>query len=436
MTGQRSRRAVLAGVGSAVAALAGCSALSGGSGRAYDRDSLGRIVDDASRPHPVEFPFVVTDEQLRAHRDRIRAQVDTVPSDPSVPNEAVARELRERRESVRQRLDAVGTDEPPHRRLDRLRELRRQAAQLREAYLAATDDIDAGQVRRRRDEVRDRLSAFRAAWDYRGEGPVDAVAANAELEGHVSRVTHELEPWPPFPESVTAVPEGVGYIVGKIETAAATLTDAERFRGRLADRATGRYRPAMMATATWLRRRCRDQAASFEAVLEADGLPVDRDAADSPADHLYNLAVDAARGYTNEGLLEEIGEEGYAGAVRYATQRRAVLRALESVATQVDAGTDDPNPAVPADPSVREIEAAREQAVGAYRRAIGTAPEPIATRTVTPAYTELTRADLDVENGTTRGYELFAQYRYVTAYARATVETTAEVTHLLRSAAE
>ncbi|WP_324758431.1 hypothetical protein [Haloarcula montana] len=437
MTEERSRRAVLAGVGGSLVALTGCSALPGGDGsRSYDRERLGRVLDDTSLPDRAEFPFPVPQAQLQAHRDRIRTQIDAVPAKPSVPNEAIAREIRERRETLSERLKSIEEERPAYRRLATLRDIRGQAGELRGLSLAATDAIERRQITEQRDDLRDRLAAFRAAWDYRGDGPVDAVAANAELEALLDRAVHELEPWPLFPDSAVAVPERVGYIAGKLEAAAAVIDDAEQFRNRLANRSTGRYRSALMATATWLRRRTRDQAARFESVLAADTLPVDRDAVDSPADHLHNLAAETARNYTNDELLDRIGEGGYADAVRYAAQRRTALRALSTVSRQIGVGEGDAAPSVPSDPSLGEIANARERAIQAYRNATDSGVDPVATLTITPAYTELSQADLDVENGTDRGYALFAQYWYVEKYARATAEITGEVTHLLRSAAE
>jgi hypothetical protein len=125
-----SRRQLLAGLGTTgVAILAGCSGLpfsDDSEDVTLPPDVVGSITWPES-PFPVEIPASLTE----AHDERVRELLAAVPDDPSIPNRAIAEELRSERERVTERLDNDIDDPWPTDELSEWRSLRKAAAAVR-----------------------------------------------------------------------------------------------------------------------------------------------------------------------------------------------------------------------------------------------------------------------------------------------------------------
>lgn len=433
-----SRRALIAAGGGGVAALAGCSVRIGAD-ETIDDERLRGLASTRPLTTPHRFPFRVTDEMFTRHRTRARELVESVPASPDVPNQLVRDAIESRREQLSRRLPARGEstptgsgergsdgeDEPADWRLSELRERRAKAGDLQGTYRAATGAVAASDVRRRRDRLRDRLAEFRTAWTYRGTGPLAAVHRNHELETLVSGVEHELEPWPPFPSSPAADVDEVGHLVRKLEAAAAALDDVEAFRRQ--QPADGQsYRPAMFATATWLRRRARREAESVEQYRDAGRSAFDRDLGDSVARHLFDASADVIRRYTNGELLESIDREQYAGAVLFAGTRRAAVTTFARIVADIEGGWEE-------DVSVTAIDNRRTRAREAVEAARDGTPDAL-VEVHAPAYGALRDGVEALERG--NGQAALARFEYARRCATVAADATGEVAFLLRSAAE
>ncbi|WP_372480677.1 hypothetical protein ACAH01_06960 [Halomicrobium sp. HM KBTZ05] len=344
-----TRRRALGTTGTILAALAGCSTLS--TGTRYDEERLRDIAEEAIPDPSIQFPFTTPSSMIAFHRDRARAFLEQVPESVSLPNAATARSIENERSALADRVDSESreaddsdgeSDEDsrrtPRERLFDWRRNRVEAARLLGRYRAATGDIERSALRERRDAIRSDRADFVAAHEYRSTDPTSAVHQHLVLESMLRTVTRELEPYPPFPEAPTADPDEVGYLVGKMVRAEATLSDARRYRDQLPDDGDS-YRPAMMATATWLRRRARRTETALERYLEQGVSALDGDVSGTPRESWFRVAREIARDHSNSELLDAIGESSYAGAVLEAGRRRTALSTLETVVDEIEGGT-------------------------------------------------------------------------------------------------
>jgi len=447
MTG-RSRRGVLAGAGAGLAALAGCS-VSLGTDETADGEALRRLADEERFERPYPHPLSIPDAMVTRHRERARALLDGVPVETDIPNELIATRIERERERLAERLDAGasgaespdgqddagdaggpdGDDGATASARDRLREARRrrrEAAALRGTYRAATGGIDRADVERRRDAQRGRLAAFRAAWDYRAAAPVRAALVHAHLENLVDGAEHALTPWPQFPADPAADVEQVGYIAEKVEEAAAALDDLERYREQVAGERTTGYRPALMAAATWLRRRARREAFRHEAYLDEGVEAFDRDLGESVARYRFVIAREVAREYSNRDLIDRIDAGGYANAVLFAATRRAAVTALAASVEAVE--SDETGGEV----SVQRIEAARRRAREAIETALDRGPVGLLARLLGPAFTALDEARRELEHGASgTPARALGGYRYAAEFAETAADAADELAFLL-----
>ena len=372
-----TRRGALAVAGTTFAALAGCSALSTGS--EYDQRQLREIGERPVPDSSYSYPFTVPTSMIDFHRERTVALLEQVPESVSLPNAATASEIENDRTALSDHVEtATGEDggqddgsesenvenddgqAPPYRRLFEWRQNRVEAASLLGRYRAATGEINRAALRQRRVAIRSARSDFVAAHEYRGSDPERAVYRHQSLEGVLRNVGRELEPYPPFPDEPTDDPDTVGSLVEKVVRAKALLTDVRRFREQLPAEGTS-YRPAMMATATWLRRRTRLTETKLERYLENGSDAFERDISGTTADVWFGVARDSARDHSNSDLVGAIGESSYATAVIEAGLRRTALSTLETVVDGIESGRFDETP------SADELGSLRETAVEAVQ---------------------------------------------------------------------
>mgnify|MGYP000504203474 FL=1 len=228
----RSRRTVLAGLGAiGVAGVSGCAALPFGNDQSDNEDVSLSTHDIGSIAWPESpFPVAVPVSLVNAHRERSRELLAAVPSEPSVPNGAVAREVRSNREHAADRLGDEPDESWPTEELSAWRGRRNEAACVLGTYRAATGEDDAAAVTERRQRVRDDLGSFVANHEYRASSPLEAVLAHAPIEDLVGDCRRRVRPDPAYPSDPVARPFQAGDAVGRVELARATLADARRLR--------------------------------------------------------------------------------------------------------------------------------------------------------------------------------------------------------------
>lgn len=449
---ERSRRGVLAASTATLAALAGCSFPTGGS---YDDAALRRLADAGRFGHPYPHPFDVPEPMIRHHWDRTRELVAAVPASPDVPNEAVVRTITGEREHLREHLaertttpDGAGTDESdesdrtageddgeqperPSRRLAEARQHRVDAAKMWGAYRAATGELREADVEQRREAQRDRLAAFRSAWDYRASGPVRAVVVHADLEHRVDQVEHSLEPYPPFPEDPVADTEEAGHLVGRTEEAAAVLDDVERYREQVAGEGAAGYRPALTATRIWLRRRAAREAEAVDRPLEEGVAALEGDPGESVARYRFTVARYVLQEYADGGV-QEVDERGHlANAVLVGAARRAAVSAFVDAVEAVEDGPAS------VDVGARTIEDARDRAHESVRAALDERSPALMAELLDPAFTAMRRAHRELERGKSgTPPKAYAGYDYADRVAGAVVDAADELSFLLSSSAD
>lgn len=435
-----SRRALLAVGAGGIIGFAGCS-MRIGTDETIDDERLRRLASTRPLTAPHHFPFRVTNDMFARHRGRTQELIRSVPASPDVPNQLVRNKIDSRRErlvrqlsergeltptvSGRHESDDRGEPEPPDRRLSELRKLRVEAANLQGTYRAATGAVTGNDVRQQRDRLRDRLAEFHAAWSYSGRGPLAAIHGNRELEALVSGVGQELEPWPLFPPSPAVDVDETGYIVQKLEAAAATMDDAEAFRRQQPTDGPD-YRPAMTATATWLRRRARREAESVEQYRDNGLAAFNRELGDSVARDLFDVSVDTITRYTNGELIELTDQDRYAEAVIFAGIRRIAVTTFVGIVADLERDWDD-------NVSVTAIQDRRKRAreeIEAVRKA---APDAL-VEVFTPTYSAFRDGVEALERG--NGRAALAWFEFTRRSATVAADVIDEVTFLLRSAAE
>lgn len=420
---ERSRRRVLAGSLGVAAALAGCGSFADVTGESGDSgEQYYRLAVDQGPTRPFGSPLPIPSSMLQSHVDRVDSILDTVPTAPEVPNEVIRDNISARRDQLVSRLEEVRSPGPsertatandgaadsvqtgeadedadetrsPQRQLAELRELRRAAAELRGTYRAATGRYEEGELVARRDRLRTRLAEFRTGWEYRAADPMTAVTVHAEFEHDVSRVEHELTPWPQVPDRPADEPERVGYLAGKNEAAAALLADLRTFQERAVPSTGPTYRPALMATAKWLGRRARRAGIDLEDAPRQGRDSLDRDLGEGPTGALFDAAVKAYDNHSERNAPEGPAPGNYAVAViRAATQRTAVTAAARTVAAIEDGLTIE-------DLSVALVKRRRSEARATLQTALDSGPTAFTARTLEPAYRTLRDANDALQSG-------------------------------------
>lgn len=238
----RTRRNLLAAVGTGVlGGLAGCAGL-----LEADSDSEPDIdVDDFqgwTPPNPgttTRLPVTLAEDTWATHRTRARTLFQSVPENPSIPNGVVNAELSSDRAKLRTELESGRDEGQPLDRLDHWRRVRADVANLRGAYRAASGHDDAESVARRRGTSRDRLAALRSGIEYRARDALEAVLVYAPIEDRFDEASRETRPVVGYPEAPLSNVEQAGTAVESVESAAASLDDAEAIHAQyLEDLAT------------------------------------------------------------------------------------------------------------------------------------------------------------------------------------------------------
>ncbi len=415
-------------MGVGLAGLAGCAGVDvpwEEDAPAYNRNTLQSLAtrDLPSIPTVVSEP--VSGDLAAAFREDARTRLESVPSDPVVPNEMLASRLAKERADALERLGDETQSRTPYDRLGSAGYDLAKAAEVEAAFRAATGDIDPSTIRADREQVQRDLYDFLAAWEYRGPDPLEAIAFHRRLENVVEDARRATRPAASIPDDPRDDPLLVGSIVGEVVRGQAALQAADRLRTGYVDGLTDPtpYREAIISRSYramhWLREygyRLRDY---FD---EHGNRNVD---SPTPAEYLFREA-ELRQSHLPEQIERERGREHYADAiVTGANVAATALSARAAIQTVRDGAFPPPE-------SADQIVAEYEQAAAAIRSAVATEPTAI-----TPIIGWYARDLLDqgryhledVANGSPQreAYRAVALFRLGRLYAAAIPQAAREV---------
>ncbi|QSG05188.1 hypothetical protein [Halapricum desulfuricans] len=424
-----SRRDLLATLGTvSLAGFAGCSALPFGDGQDEKSDDVAlpaATVEPISWPES-PFPVAVPSTLAETHRDRARELLTAVPVDPAVPNSAVAEELQSDRERAADRLE-TDTQEPwPTQELSRWRDRRHAAATVRGTYRAATGEDDAEAVTERRRAVRDELSAFVSAHEYRASSPLEAVLVHAPIEELVSDCRRRTRPGSGYPADPVADPFQAGDAVGLVEFADATLADARGLRDAyLADRSnTSAQWVPLSDTSEQLQIALAHTRSTVQDFLEHDEPPFDADLDGTAGRWLFTEASRRVETMAEEhDVYRDDGD--YARAILVAGRTLAAIEALRTTIDGIngDAYRDE----VTVESVTRTAERAREALA-----AIDASESPeLAAQLCRPALDTVELLPEVIEEGYADAGRVQGELAWAELYARAVPAATAFVSERL-----
>ncbi|WP_459193742.1 hypothetical protein [Halosimplex sp. J119] len=424
----RSRRAVLAGLGTVGAAgLTGCSALPFGDDENQREDVAlpADAVEPMSWPES-PFPVAVPEGVAETHRERAQELLEEVPAEPTVPNGAITEKLRSEREDAASGLADPVDDPWPIDRLSTWRSRRETAATVRGAYRAATGEDDGETVAERRRAVREDLGAFVAGTEYRASPTLEAVLVYAPIEELIADCRSDVRPDRPYPSDPIARPFQAGEALGQVERARATLRDARRLREvYLAERtdATSQWETLIDASGR-LRFAVGRARSTVDAFLDVDEPPFEADLDGTAARTLFvessrqvSSAVESHERYRDDG--------DYARAVIEAGQ---ALAAVEALRTAIDGIRDGAYQGEVTVDSVTEAATRAREAIAAVEDAEN---RQLATRLVRPPLQTFEYLPRHIEEGYADAPRVQGELARAELYARAVPAATAFVAQRL-----
>ncbi len=419
-----SRRAVLAGLGTlGTTSLAGCSSLPFSEDEPDEEDISipANAVEPVEHPDPA-FPVPVPQSLAEDHRERARTLLEEVPAEPSVPNAAVAEELRADREHTAGRLSEEVEVSRPIERLSRWRSRRNGAASVRGAYRAATGEDDAVRVRERRRAVREALGAFVAAHEYRAATPLEAVLAHAPVEDLVADAHGRTRPDPGYPRDPVARPFRAGDVLGGVELAEATLEDARGVReAYLGERAGANSQWAAVIDATRrLRLAVYRTRTPLQEFLDVNEPPFEADLAGTPARSFFRRAQGAVETGTSDHDQRRFAGD-HANAVLEAGRLLAGLATLRTAIEEIRDGAHQEEVTVQS--VTRTADRAREAIVAVEE----TGDPRLATRILRPALLTYNGIPDRLEEGYGDAARIQGELAWAERYARVVPDATAFV---------
>lgn len=369
-----------------LASLAGCEALEpadrGRNPPSYERNALNDLVRQAAPTQPQVFPVTIPAARFRAHEARASELLDAVPSQPDVPNEAIAERIaRERDELADHLVDPL--DEPtPRDRLARLRYLRSQAAEVWGSYVAATDQYSATAFDDHYERLRSAYGSFTTNWDHRGTAPAAALVVHHEIEGLVSRGADALLTAGPFPSDPQAAVFEVGRMLEAHERAAACLADARTIReAYLGQSDPPAWRLTFAAATTRLAHPVglETRREPYESALEDGANALSVSLSSGPASRAFQHARRRAVG-ARRATEQARTRRDPATATILAARYRHSHRTFAAVVDAVEAGDLD----WPAD--IDALRSLRTATIQSLETAWGTEPRPLAVELAAEAF--------------------------------------------------
>ena len=425
-----SRRRLLAGLGTVgVAGLAGCSTLpfSDDESDATEEvtlspDVVGSITWPES-PFPVEIPVSLTE----AHEERARELLASVPEDPSIPNRAIAEELRSERERVAERLRNDVEDPWPTDGLAERRNRREAAATVWGTYRGATGEDDSNSVTDRQRAVRDDLGSFVADHEYRASSPLEAVLTHAPIEALVAECRRRARPNPTYPSDPIAHPFRAGDAVGRVEDARATIDDARGLReAYVSERleASSQW-TALIEASDELRISVARTRSTVQDVLEADESPFDADLEGTPGRTQFMSARGRVESATSDHE-EHLRRGDYATAVIEAGRALAAIEALRATIEGIRNG------AYQDDVTVESVTRTADQAREAVTAIEEGGDQKLAALIARPVFLTFESAPNLIKEGYTDPVRLQGELALAELYARAVPAATEFLLERLR----
>jgi len=412
---QTRRRWLVTAVGAGAAALAGCSTFSSDDGDDDERDVAPEAVVRALRERdgatvPAATPLPVPDGTIERHRERARDTLAGVPTDLSVPNGAVTKELRADRARVAAEVDSPA-DGSPLDRLSTWRDRRGAAVNVSRAYAAAIGDGDREAYHERRRESLSGLASFEASIEYRAPDPVAATAAYATLEAWTDAARSRLEPRAPFPDEPRSAVFEVGDRWEAVAQAAAQTADARRLRDA--------YVSSTDAAPHWDRLAATSQrlSSSFRATrervseyLDADVSVLDVDTDDGLLRELFWQSTGAVE-WRGENAADARNRQDHATAIVEAGKGLVAAETLDRVVEEIEAGD------YRTEVSETTVTEAHDGAVAAIEAAADASPRPLAVALVAPAATTLDGVRQRLDEAGLSPERVQAQLDYAARYA-------------------
>lgn len=421
--GPTSRRQFLVGLGAAgTAVTAGCSGLPFGGEARSDGDPVSLssdVIGPIDRP-AWPFPAATAGSLAEAHEARARDLLSAVPSDPDVPNAAVAARIDDERERALRRTNG---DPPAGWTVDALAEWRRRrgdAAVVRGAYRAATGvDEGAGLVARRR-AIREDRATLAADLEYRARSVEEAVLAYEPVESLLAESARHVEPRVSYPADPVAEPFRAGEAAGDVERARATVADAAGLRSAYLggeDGASPRW-ASLIAAAGGLRGSVSRTHSTVRRRADG-GASSDGDLSGTVAQELLTVSERRV-----ESTVEEVREAADAGDhATVAAESGVALAAVDALRT---AGEEISEGKYTDPPSESSVRAAAERARSGADAAVD-GNDPLATRLVRPAFETLERVVDRIEEGYASPRQTEAELHFVDLYTSAVPRATAFV---------
>ncbi|MXR41835.1 hypothetical protein GRX01_10870 [Halobaculum sp. WSA2] len=434
----RTRRAVLAGAGAALAgSLAGCGALPGGDDEStVSGDELASVLAESPPAVPERLPVAIEASAATSRADEIDASLAAVPAPldaTQVPNGAIRERLDRAHERANEALARASEASTPWSRMGQLRRAGSEAAFVGGGWEAVDAGRDLGDVRDDGAALRADLRAFRSEWHYRGRDAVEAVVVNDAIAGLVRSCIAALN------EVLSAQPDGnatalaVAEADEELATARGAVQDAAHVFERLnaADGVASR-REALSAAADALVSSVAERRDAVGIGRGEEPSELDRDAL--PAERaLRDLREDLRR---DERPAEARDAGEFPRAIVAAHAALARLGAVERLRSRVDAGE------VIDVASAADVRAIRTRAVESVRSAHADGPHPRLDRlrlhrlAATLRYLDDELARVDGGNEVSLGrfrWEL-SDYARVAATARAVGDASAAVARALTRA--
>ena len=336
------RRQLLGTLGAVgVGSITGCASLS----NEEQSSTVSREVslsDDAiepiaypKSPFPASIPSTIAD----THQTRARELLKSVPKDITVPNGAIAQELRSNRRHAAESLGRSVQEPWPIKELATWRWRREEAATVRGAYRAATGTDDAEMVATRRETIAAEFHSFLAEHDYQAASAREALSVHKPIETLIARCRELLRPAVTYPDKPVAEPFRAGDALGRIELASATLTDIRVLHDTYlsAREETSAQHAELLQMADQLRRAVHRSYGDVQAVVNAEEPPLEAEILDTPARFLFNTARRRAES-TKEDVDTSVEDGRYATAIIEAAHTFGHIETLRDVCAAIQNG--------------------------------------------------------------------------------------------------
>ena len=286
-------------------------------------------------PFPVSIPPAVAD----THRTRVSELLESVPKDITVPNGAIAQELRSHRQQTADELNQPVAGPWPTTELETWRQRREEAATVRGAYRAATGTNDAETVTTRRETIAAEFHSFLAEHDYQAASAREALSVHNPIETLIARCRELLRPAITYPDNPLAEPFRAGDALGRIELASATLTDIRTLHDTylLAREETYTHHAELRQMANRLRRAVHRSYDDVEAVVNAEKPPFEAELSDTPARFLFDTTRRRAES-AKENVDTSVEDGRYATAIIEAAHTLGHIETLRDVYAAIQNG--------------------------------------------------------------------------------------------------